>query len=49
MGPKVYDLEERTARFGESIIQFCKTLEKNEINRELARQLLKAGTSVGAN
>ena len=49
MGAKVYDLEERTARFGESIIQFCKTLDKNEINRELVRQLLKAGTSVGAN
>ena len=49
MGAKVFDLEERTARFGENVIGLCKSLEKNEVNRELARQLLKAGTSVGAN
>ena len=49
MGAKVFDLEERTAQFGENIIEFCKSLEKNDINRELVRQLLKAGTSVGAN
>ncbi|MBI2620420.1 MAG: four helix bundle protein [Ignavibacteriales bacterium] len=49
MGAKVFDIEERTAQFGASIVQFCKSLEKNDINRELARQLVKAGTSVGAN
>jgi len=49
MGAKVFDLEERTAQFGEDIIEFCRTLQKNEINRELTPQLLKAGTSVGAN
>ncbi|MBI2620275.1 MAG: four helix bundle protein [Ignavibacteriales bacterium] len=49
MGAKVFDLEERTAQFGENIIEFCKSLEKNEINKELVCQLLKAGTSVGAN
>ena len=46
---KVYDLEERTAVFGERIIDFVKTLPDNVINRELIRQLVKAGTSVGAN
>jgi four helix bundle protein len=46
---KVYDLEERTGRFGEVIIEFVKTLERNEINRPLIGQLVEAGTSVGAN
>ena len=44
-----YDLEERTARFGESVIDFVKTLPGNAINRELIGQLVRAGTSVGAN
>ena len=30
-----YDLEERTANFGENIIDFAKRLPKNEINRPL--------------
>ena len=42
-------LEERTARFGESIIDFVKTLPSNVINRELIAQLVCAATSVGAN
>ena len=46
---KIYDLEERTGRFGEMIIEFVKTLERNEINRPLIGQLIEAGTSVGAN
>ena len=46
---QVYDLEERTAKFGERIIEFAKTLEKNEINRPLIGQLVSSGTSIGAN
>jgi four helix bundle protein len=46
---RIYDLEERTAVFGERIIDFVKTLPDNIVNRELIRQLVKAGTSVGAN
>jgi hypothetical protein len=46
---RVFDLEERTGRFGEMIIEFVKTLERNEINRPLIGQLVDAGTSVGAN
>ncbi len=45
----MYDLEERTAKFGEEIIEFAKTLERNEINRPLIGQLVRAGTSIGAN
>jgi len=46
---RVYDLEERTALFGENIIDFVKTLPINPINSELIRQIIKSGTSIGAN
>ena len=46
---KVYDLEERTAQFGEAIIEFAKKIPKNEITRPLITQLVKSGTSIGAN
>ena len=46
---KKYDLEERTARFGESIILFCKKIPQGTITNPLITQLIKAGTSVGAN
>ncbi|HBH46306.1 MAG TPA: four helix bundle protein [Candidatus Jacksonbacteria bacterium] len=44
-----YDLEERTAKFGEDAIKFCRELPKDEITRPLINQLVKCGTSVGAN
>ena len=44
-----FDLEERTARFGESIICFCKKAPPNPINSRLVGQLVGCGTSVGAN
>src|SRR3989344_4863835 len=47
--PKIYDLEERTAKFGEEIIRFCKELPKDEITKPIINQLVKCGTSVGAN
>ena len=47
--PKNYDLIERTAKFGENIIDFCNTLPRNEINRPLISQLIRSGTSQGAN
>ena len=44
-----YDLEERTAKFGEDIIWFCRELSKDEITKPIINQLIKCGTSVGAN
>ncbi|MDZ4688765.1 MAG: four helix bundle protein [Planctomycetaceae bacterium] len=44
-----YDLAERTAVFGENVIRFVKTLARNEITRPLISQLVRSGTSVGAN
>lgn len=46
---KVFDLEERTALFGELIIEFCKKIPKNEITKPLIGQVVRSGTSVGSN
>jgi len=47
--PMVYDLEERTARFGETVILFAKKIPWSPVNNRLIDQLVGAGTSVGAN
>jgi four helix bundle protein len=44
-----FDLEERTARFGEAVIQFAKKIPFNPINNRVIDQLVGAATSVGAN
>lgn len=46
---KSFDLEERTACFGEDIIRLCKKLPKDEITRPLINQLVRSATSIGAN
>ena len=46
---KKYDLEERTAKFGKEIIKFARKIPRNSITLPLITQLVKAGTSVGAN
>ena len=46
---RVYDLEERTARFGEAIIDFAKTIPQSAVTSRIISQLVGAGTSVGAN
>jgi len=47
--PKKYDLEERTAKFGEESIKFAKKIPQNPVTIPLMTQFVKAGTSVGAN
>ena len=44
-----FDLEERTAKFGEDIIEFSKKIPKNILTFSLISQLIRSGTSVGAN
>ena len=44
-----YDLEERTAKFGESVIIFCKGLKKDVILNPLINQIIRSATSIGAN
>ena len=47
--PRKFDLEERTAKFGESVIDFCKKIKSNPITMPLISQLIRSATSVGAN
>ena len=42
-------MEERTALFGENIIKFAKKIPKNPITLPLINQIVRSGTSVGAN
>lgn len=47
--PGEYDLEDRTGRFGEAVIAFCKSVKPTVVTRPLINQLVRSGTSVGAN
>lgn len=44
-----FDLEERTLIFGKDVLRLCKQLPGNTINFKLIDQLVRSGTSVGAN
>ncbi|MBB5033460.1 four helix bundle protein [Prosthecobacter vanneervenii] len=46
---KNFDLEERTAMFGERVIDFAKAVPRNEVTKPLISQIVRSGTSVGAN
>ncbi len=46
---KKYDLEDRTLEFGKRIIRLAKALPKNSINVNLIDQVIRSGTSMGAN
>ena len=44
-----YDLEERTAKFGEEIIRFTRVLTENTVIKPIISQLVRSATSIGAN
>lgn len=44
-----YNLEERTVIFSERIIDLCKKCPKNIITIPIINQLIRSGTSIGAN
>jgi four helix bundle protein len=46
---RVCDLEERTARFGEAVIDFARRIPQDAVTNRITNQLVGAGTSVGAN
>lgn len=46
---KTYDLEERTLQFSKTLIVLCKKLARNTININLIDQVIRSGTSIGAN
>lgn len=46
---KKFDLIERTSKFGEDVIKFCKLIPRGPLTDPLINQLVKCGTSTGAN
>ena len=46
---KSYDLEERTMDFSNQLIAFCKDCQKDIVTIPLINQLIRSGTSIGAN
>lgn len=46
---KIYDLEERTAVYAERVRDFCLKLPRNIANTEYIPQLIRSGSSPGAN
>lgn len=46
---KQFDLEERVACFSENLIIFLKTLKETTMNKPLISQIIRSGTSIGAN
>ncbi len=47
---KAIDIRERAFQFAVRVVKLCKYLEKNsDVSRNVISQLLRAGTSVGAN
>jgi four helix bundle protein len=44
-----FDLGERTALFGESVIRFGRSLRRNDVVGPILRQLIRSATSIGAN
>ena len=46
---KRYDIRERTYKFAVQIVKFCVGLLKDTELRDIGRQLIRSGTSIGAN
>lgn len=44
-----YDLEKRTRKFSQDLIDLLRKIKQDEINRNIISQLIRAATSVGAN
>lgn len=49
MNNNKYNLEERTAKFGEAIIIFCKNISQDAISKPIITQIIRSATSIGAN
>ena len=44
-----FDLEERTAKFGESVILFAQSITASVVTKPLISQIIRSATSIGAN
>jgi four helix bundle protein len=48
-GRTAFDLEERTAAFGEAVVDFAKRIPRSPVNDPLINQVVRSAGSVGAN
>lgn len=46
---KLFDLEERTTAFSENIITLCRLIKIDIVTKPIIDQLIRSGTSIGAN
>ncbi len=46
---KKYNLGSRTFKFSQDLISLCSKIPKNQINNPIVSQLVRSGTSIGAN
>lgn len=46
---RAFDLEDRTIKFSQEIVSFCKTHQKNKLIQPLLLQLIRSASSIGAN
>lgn len=46
---RAYNLETRTIDFSRTLVRFCKNVEYSSVTNPLVVQLVRAGTSIGAN
>ncbi len=48
-GGQAYDIDDRVFRFGVNVVKFVRTFTRTLDSIEIGRQLMRSGTSVGAN
>ena len=46
--PHLQDLKERTRKYALRIINLCSSLDKSDLSKVIGKQILRSGTSVGA-
>ena len=49
MTEKKYDLGDRTFKFSQELLSFCSRVPKSQISNPIISQLIRSGTSIGAN
>lgn len=49
MPQKIYDLENRTLSFGKDIVTLCRSFKSDSLTRPMLVQIIRSGTSIGAN
>lgn len=48
-GSKYYDLTDRTFKFSQDLLKFCRRMKQDHVTKPLISQLIRSGTSIGAN